>query len=651
MPPSGAGRRRPPPLADEADEQAECHESARRSRYGPCPRRGASVQATALLRRVFRGAAGADRLDRRAPPRAVAYREHRAAPRGTRPAHRPHPPASADGAGGWPAARRWRSGRGLRTLGSAGGSGGRAREGTLGHHRAPRPLRPAVVLVAAVLAIALGVAPSTARPVLAAEPLRTQADTVYTIDPAAGRVHVAIAITATNLKPNSAAVHLLLPPARLRAAARGDGRQGLRPQRRPLGDDEAARPLHRGSGPAPGEPLLPRHHDLHHPLRPRRRQAPLGFADPRRRGVRVVRDLGVGRPRPEHRRGPHAAGLRQPVRRRPDDARRLRPGPGAPRASPPTRRPGTPASRPRTGRPTPIPACRFQAGWRSSSRPGPRMTSGARPSAPRCARRCPSLRSLIGLPWPVEHDLDVRERFTPLLEGYAGVFLVDEQRIDVSEDLDPIVIVHEASHAWLNNDLFVERWIYEGLAQEYAWRVQSAVGADDGGLPTSPGKDDPGLHQAHRLGPSGRDPRRGDRRPRALRLQRLVLGGPPDREVGGRRADEGGIQGGPGQHDGLRRCRPRQRRSPKSDGWKRLLDLIEGIDTTSDRPELEQALRDFVLTSPDATALGAREKARGRTASSSPTATAGSRAGTSASPWASGASVPRATRWTRPPPS
>ena len=62
-----------------------------------------------------------------------------------------------------------------------------------------------MVLVAAVLAIALGVAPSTARPVLAAEPLSTQADTVYTIDPAAGRVHVAIAITATNLKPNSAA--------------------------------------------------------------------------------------------------------------------------------------------------------------------------------------------------------------------------------------------------------------------------------------------------------------------------------------------------------------------------------------------------------------------------------------------------------------
>ena len=143
------------------------------------------------------------------------------------------------------------------------------------------------------------------------------------------------------------------------------------------------------------------------------------------------------------------------------------------------------------------------------------MTSGATTVGATLRKAMPELESLIGLAWPVEHDLDVRERFTPLLEGYAGVFFVDEQRIDVSEDLDPIVIVHEASHAWLNNDLFVERWIYEGLAQEYAWRVQTAVGGDNGGLPTPPSTDDPGFVKLTGWGHPGRDPRPGDRQPRA----------------------------------------------------------------------------------------------------------------------------------------
>src|SRR3954453_19326764 len=103
------------------------------------------------------------------------------------------------------------------------------------------------------------------------------------------------------------------------------------------------------------------------------------------------------------------------------------------------------------------------------------------------------LRNLYVLDWTAQHDRDVRERYTPALEGYAGVFFTDEQRIDVSEDLDPVTIVHEASHAWFNEQLFAERWIYEGLAQEYAWRVQRAVGGEAGGLPKEPDPDDPGF--------------------------------------------------------------------------------------------------------------------------------------------------------------
>ena len=44
----------------------------------------------------------------------------------------------------------------------------------------------------------------------------------------------------------------------------------------------------------------------------------------------------------------------------------------------------------------------------------------------------------------------------------------------------------------MHQDLFNERWIYEGLAQEYARRVQRNVGGDFGGLPAYPDVKDPG---------------------------------------------------------------------------------------------------------------------------------------------------------------
>jgi hypothetical protein len=103
----------------------------------------------------------------------------------------------------------------------------------------------------------------------------------------------------------------------------------------------------------------------------------------------------------------------------------------------------------------------------------------------------PVLVDKIGLDWPVEGDIEVAEVHTPLLEGYAGVYYTAEDRIEISEDLDELTIVHEASHAWFNPDLFVGRWINEGYADEYASRVLDDVSV--GGLgpdtvtPTSKG--------------------------------------------------------------------------------------------------------------------------------------------------------------------
>ena len=88
----------------------------------------------------------------------------------------------------------------------------------------------------------------------------------------------------------------------------------------------------------------------------------------------------------------------------------------------------------------------------------------------------PSLLTRIGLPWPVAGALSVIEIHTPLLEGYGGFYDVQTDRITISEDLDDVTIVHEASHAWFNNHLFRDRWIDEGLAEEYATRVLAGLG-------------------------------------------------------------------------------------------------------------------------------------------------------------------------------
>ncbi len=86
----------------------------------------------------------------------------------------------------------------------------------------------------------------------------------------------------------------------------------------------------------------------------------------------------------------------------------------------------------------------------------------------------PDLKAAIGLPWPVDKDLDIIEVSASEIEGYAGFFDSSHDSITISEDLDDLVIIHEASHAWFGGDLFQERWIGEGLADEYASRILAA---------------------------------------------------------------------------------------------------------------------------------------------------------------------------------
>ncbi|HET9615521.1 MAG TPA: hypothetical protein VFP22_11975 [Candidatus Limnocylindrales bacterium] len=88
----------------------------------------------------------------------------------------------------------------------------------------------------------------------------------------------------------------------------------------------------------------------------------------------------------------------------------------------------------------------------------------------------PDLVAATGLRWPVAGPLSIVEVHTPLLEGYAGIFLEGQDKIEVSEDLDDLTIIHESSHAWFNSSLFDGRWIDEGFADTYASETLARIG-------------------------------------------------------------------------------------------------------------------------------------------------------------------------------
>lgn len=77
----------------------------------------------------------------------------------------------------------------------------------------------------------------------------------------------------------------------------------------------------------------------------------------------------------------------------------------------------------------------------------------------------------IGLPWPDGAPITITETVAPNEAGFGGWFNQITHEIQVGEDVDEQLILHELSHAWFNETLFVERWIGEGLADEFAARL------------------------------------------------------------------------------------------------------------------------------------------------------------------------------------
>jgi hypothetical protein len=220
----------------------------------------------------------------------------------------------------------------------------------------------------------------------------------------------------------------------------------------------------------------------------------------------------------------------------------------------------------------------------------------------------PELRDLVGLDWPVAKDLKVTERYTPSLEGYAGLFYVEDERIDVSEDLDPATILHEASHAWFNEGLFSQRWIYEGLAEEYAWRVLIAVGGDAQALPSRPKPSDPGAQPLLRwtFPEAIRDEDTSDAELYGYKasfwlLHQVVEAGGEDQMRRAFEAASANHTAYPGEG------------APETvaerDDWRRFLDLVEPVAAPGS-PVIEDAIRAVVTTPLEAQVLDDRSDAR-----------------------------------------
>ncbi|HEX2626166.1 MAG TPA: hypothetical protein VHL56_04620 [Candidatus Limnocylindrales bacterium] len=108
-------------------------------------------------------------------------------------------------------------------------------------------------------------------------------------------------------------------------------------------------------------------------------------------------------------------------------------------------------------------------------------------------RALPVLEREIGLPWPSDQPLQVREALVRSTGGYAGIYDPSEHRVDIAYAASDAVVIHELAHAWFNGGLVADRWIAEGFASHYAELTAKELGIDpvpvtapDPGAPPTP---------------------------------------------------------------------------------------------------------------------------------------------------------------------
>ena len=226
-------------------------------------------------------------------------------------------------------------------------------------------------------------------------------------------------------------------------------------------------------------------------------------------------------------------------------------------------------------------------------------------------RGLPALQEAVGLDFGDQTTLEMLEALDPSLLGYAGWYLSDEDVIEMGEDLDDHIILHEISHLWFNEDLFTERWITEGLAEEFAAHVVEGID----------GEADPELGRANRPFPFP---------PISVPLNRWELPFTPPsedddvakredygynasfwmvrtlREEIGEEAMRAVLSAAAADLAAYQDGTNPETVSP-TDGWWRFLDLLEEVGGSQRATSL---FREFVVSSEDLTLLDDRTEAR-----------------------------------------
>ena len=212
----------------------------------------------------------------------------------------------------------------------------------------------------------------------------------------------------------------------------------------------------------------------------------------------------------------------------------------------------------------------------------------------------PKLEELIGQPWKVRSAIVITEAVTSYLYGYAGWYNDGSQQLEIGENLDPEVLVHELSHTWFNNGWFDTRWIDEGLAQEYSDLANQALGEPA----VAPEPIDPAAAGAQPLNTWGDNAIAGEQEDYGYNASWFVIDSLVD-EIGVEkmRAIFDSVANGyipyPG-HD-------QQQKFFVEQDWRMLLDLAENLGGSATARSL---IEQYVVTPEEAPMLAARDAAR-----------------------------------------
>ena len=93
-------------------------------------------------------------------------------------------------------------------------------------------------------------------------------------------------------------------------------------------------------------------------------------------------------------------------------------------------------------------------------------------------RGLPALRDSIGKAWAQTGQLEIVETSAPYVYGYAGWYERSQSLIEVGDQLDPHVTLHEMAHAWFNEEAFAGRWVNEAFANEFAALAMADLGME-----------------------------------------------------------------------------------------------------------------------------------------------------------------------------